>query len=1124
MLRVVESNRFEELAQALAQALVDLADPFTPPAVAIPNRVVGRWLQYAVARGNQIAAGYAPAFLEVVIGEQLTADDAGLRALDKPRLEAVVASALADDDLLARPALAETWAYLDADGATGRGPRRVQLAAQLADRLWEYALTRPDWLDAWERSEDVVDDLDPSLAVWQAELWRAVVRRLAIPAADGARWVAIPRLAMARRRLRRMAPIGPPILVIGFSFLPRAYLDALDYLAEVRDVYVLALSPCAEFWGDVARPRRRPAPVTLAVAPGEPPALVRWGSPGRDYLAALNDRSQGDITDRFVDEPAPTTALELWRRDTLMRAEAPRGRAAHAGVEILAAPSPARELEIVSERIRALLQGDPTLAANDVAVLLPPGDAELYLGQIAAVFTAAELPHHVVDVTATGHGHVAEAAQLLLELPLGSFRRPELLGLMTHPAVQVRHPHVDPSDWVKWADRIAVLSGADAADHAGTYLADEDAFHWDQGLRRLALGGFMAGAISGADVVWSVAGRTALPEELAADDLPSAATFALLARSLIADARWLRTQRRTLTGWAEVFDALVAAYLGGTGVSGPEELRRVRATLAGLAELQLDERLLDLREAVALGRRRLERVRGDRGEPLAHGVHVARLVPHRPVPFRALFALGLGEDGFPSSARPSALDVRRGRRPGDVSPRERDRYAFFEAALATRGHLVLSYVGREPISGEVRGPSTVLHQLAEMLAPYLGWTGDQAVAGLTVRHPLHRFDPRYHGGELPAPHNPQATREHHAAQLRGLIERAAADAGRAVPSTRALRRALAAAPQLGPVARALGLGLGADLPPSADDAPVVVRLGALRKFLESAPQGWAQAVLRIGDDGDDGELIDVDEEPMALDPLHRAIVLREAFDRYLGGEPRQGALAAVWTRLRRTGSAPVGVFGDVLRDDYQELINGWASELDARGGRDQGFQITAFGRAFSPGARVVPPLVIEVELGGRARTIELVGQTETRGGQVGTLVLAPSKKVSDRHRLRAAFDHLVLSAAGLADLGSGHLILTAGKPESAHHDRWPRGQAKDHLALLLKDLFAEGHGYLMSLDMAVDALAGDAVTVQAPREGLAGSIGFGPLSARDDFAIAADPLALATRRLAPLWQKMKVTP
>ena len=1149
MLRVVESNRFEELGEALAQALADAADPFDPPQVAIPGRVVGRWLQYAIARANTIAGGYQTGFLDDVLGDALTADDAGLRALDKPGLETVVASALADDLLLELPTMIEARAYLDADGVEGRGPRRVQLAAQLADRLWEYALTRPDWLDAWEHGEDVIDDLEPGLAVWQARLWRAVDDRLARLAAprrpssgvvqvddrrrrgttgdaqaatsvnDGRRWVPTPRLPRVRRRMGRAAPPGPPIFVIGFSFLPRAYLDGLAYLAETRDVVVLALSPCAAYWGDVARPGRSPASRAAASMTTEPPALVRWGSPGREYLAALADRSQGDITDRFVEDTAPT-ALALWRRDTLLRAETAQGPAAGAGVEVLATPSPARELEIVAERIRALLHDDPTMKANDVAVLLPPGSTELYLGQVAAVFAAADLPHHVVDVTAIGHGHVAEAAQLLLELPLGTFRRPELLGLMTHPAVVVRHPHVDPGDWVRWADQVAVIHGADQADHADTYLAAENAFHWDQGLRRLALGGFMAGAITDAEAVWPHDGHLYLPEEVPADELPSAATFALLARSLIADARWLRTQRRTLTGWAEVFDALIAAYLGGTGANGADELHRVRGTVAELAELDLDGRLLELREAIALGRRRLERVRGDRGEPLAHGVHVARLVPHRPVPFRALFALGLGEDGFPSSARPSTLDLRRGRRPGDVTPRERDRYAFFEAALSARSHLVLSYVAREPISGEARGPSTVIHQLAEMLAPYLGWTADVAIERLTVHHPLHRFDASYHGGGLPAPRNPQATREHHALTVRMLIEQAAASSGLAVPATRPLRRTLAATARLGPVAKALGLGLGAGVAATSDDAPVVVRLGAVRKFLESAPQGWAQAVLRLGDDGDDGETIDVDEEPLALDPLGNAIVLRDAFGRYLAGASRQDALEQAWNRLRRAGDAPVGVFGKVVREASATRLDGWATELEARGGREQGFRVTGFGRASAPSAVIQAPIQIVVEIGGRSRTVQLVGQTEPYGGKVGALILA-NKKVSLRHVLRAAFDHVVMAAAGLADLGFNHLILCEDEPDECRHERWSQADAGGHLALLLHDLFAEGHGYLMSLDMAVAALGDKPIKIDQPGDFTPGSIGYGPLPHRDDFEAADDARGLAVRRLQPLWQRMK---
>ncbi|MBE7454956.1 MAG: exodeoxyribonuclease V subunit gamma, partial [Kofleriaceae bacterium] len=182
MLRVVESNRFEELAAALAEALAAAADPFAPPLVAVDNRVVARWVQYAIATTNGIAAGYRREFLDDLVATALGTD--GLLALDRPRLEAVVASALADDALLAEPVMAEPRDYLLADVA-GPGRRRVQLAAQLADRYWQYALSRPDWLDAWEDGAaappgasdppggdggDASDD-ERRMAAWQARLW-----------------------------------------------------------------------------------------------------------------------------------------------------------------------------------------------------------------------------------------------------------------------------------------------------------------------------------------------------------------------------------------------------------------------------------------------------------------------------------------------------------------------------------------------------------------------------------------------------------------------------------------------------------------------------------------------------------------------------------------------------------------------------------------------------------------------------------------------------------------------------------------------------------------------------------------------------------------------------------------
>jgi exodeoxyribonuclease V gamma subunit len=717
MLRVIESHRFEELASALAEQLAPLASPFAPPKVAIPSRAVGRWVQYALATRAGIAAGYETTFLERLLAAELTADHPELRALDKAGLEAALASVLADPAVLDQPALAPALAYLDGDGPDGVGPRRVQLAAELADRTWEYALSRPEWLQTWQRGHGLPPEqvLDPTVARWHGALWHATCRHLADVA--GPHPVPVPELAMARRRGRWPAPPGPPIFVIGLSYVPRVYLDALAYLAEARPVTVLAMSPCALYWGDVARPRRRRAAGLAAVAPDEPLALQRWGSPGRDTLAALAELSDGDIDDRFGDggdAPGPdASARARWAHDTLLRAAPPAAEAtaeatttaaaapAPAGVQILACPSPVRELEVVAAAIRARLERDPALTANQIALLLAPSAVETYLPQIAPAFARYQLPFHVVDMPALGHGHAAVAMELLLALPLGRFRRPELLGVMTHPAVTARHPGVDPHDWLAWTEALGIVHGADDADHAGTYLAGKDTFHWDQGIKRLALGAFMAGPRAGADLVATLEGRAYRPEEVAADEQASAATFALLARSLIADARWLRGHRAPLATWAGILDDLAAAYLGGKDeaaqASSPACAPRWPASPSSTSTAASSTTPRSPRWPAAASARSAP-IAASRWPTASTSRASPRTARCRsPTSSRSASARAASRRAI---AGPASSCAPRSSR-GDVSARDRDRYAFLELALAARDELVAcrtSIASRSPAS------------------------------------------------------------------------------------------------------------------------------------------------------------------------------------------------------------------------------------------------------------------------------------------------------------------------------------------------------------------------------------------------------------------------------------------
>jgi exodeoxyribonuclease V gamma subunit len=1114
VLRVTQSNRLDELAAALSEAL-PAADPFARPIVVVSHPLVARWLRYELASRRGVAGALDLPFLEPFLDGALTGDAAarevGLRGLDRPRLAALVATALADRALLAEPAMAPVRAYLDVDPPDAR---RVQLAARIAGLLWDYALTRPDWLDAWDDGRDAdAGEVDPAMLAWQRRLHDAVLGATGLASTRGGRWALVPRLPQARRRLGLPPPpAAAPVHVIGFSYLARAHVDALTTIAAAREVHVLVASPCAEYWEDVPR-RKRDA--------DEPLALVSWGAPGRDTAAMLLGATDGDAADRFVD-PEPATARDAWARDVLRRA-APAGPAKlDAGVTVLACPSLARELEIVGSEIWRLLDADPALTARDVAVLIA-GDASRYLAQIGPVFDALHrLPFHVVDAPAQAAGRVAEAARLILELPLGRFTRREMLAVMTHPAVLARHPHVEPADWVRWCERLGIAHGADAADHAGTYLDGTDAFHWSQGLGRLALGAFVAGPRAGVDEPVAIGGADLLPEELSPDKEASAATLTLLARSLIADARWLAARSEPLARWGEILAALVDAYLG--DVPDPAARARVGEVLRGVAELDLDGRAVPYGEVVELARGRLAALREGRGEPLAHGVLVAPLGAMRPLPAAVTFVVGVGEGAFPAGDVPSPLDLRIARRRGDVSPRDRDRYAFLEAVLAAR-RVTVSYVARDERTGDPRAPSSVIHELAEMLAPYLG-EPDAAAAlrALTVSHPLRRWDDAYTAADrdprLTPSAAPAAARERHAVAVRSSLDDHLRALGRAAPDAARLRELLAA-PALVPLRTALRLDLVDRItPPPDDDAPVVLSLATLRRFLEAPVQAWAQVVLRLDalDLDDDGAARE--DEPFDVAPRDRTAILREAFALVLGAEvPCDDAYRRVLRRRELAGHAPRGPFGEAAaRRDLARLAS-WHQALWRRGALGGPWTRLAFGRAGVRGAELLPAVALDVAVRGRTRRVEIVGTTDLIGGAARerTLVLV-HKDIADEHRLRHALDHLLLAAADVAT-GAREGLVLGEAPDVRRLAPWRPDEARAHLAILAADLLGGPHAYVLPYATARSALAGP--PRRPRRDGVIPELGWGPLERATGLDVPADAAAIARRRLAPILDRIE---
>jgi exodeoxyribonuclease V gamma subunit len=1099
MLKAVHGNRVEALLEALLGAL-PASDPFAPATIVTGSHLVARWLKREIAIGRGIAAGLDLVTFDAFV--ERTWGDAGVIGIDRAQLAAALASVLADPRVVGE--LSPVAAYLHAAPAAGdrAGPRRVQLAEHLATLVWQYTLTRPDWMPAFSVGRPPADLADDITARWQAALVGEALQRM-----NGS--VPIPMLPWARRRAGLPPPkLNAPIAVFGISYLVRAQLEALTDLAQHSDVTVYLLDPCAELWDDVSGRSR--------ATTGEDPLLLSlWGRAVRDTLGSLVERTGGDVDDAFVDE-APQTALHAMLGDVRARVAAATTTVEPAGVSVLACASERRELEAIAARLRAHLDADPSLRAHDLAVWVA-GDPERYLAQAASAFEAVGVPCHLIDAPLDDRGRIGEAVLALLELPTCAMTRSDLLRVMTHPAVLAGHPHVDIADWVRWTERLGIVHGADAAAHTGTYLeSHRDKFHWDQGVRRLALGAYMVGANRGAALIGDIA---VAPEEVRPDQLASAATYALLVRSLCADAAWLATHEASLAMWAELFVGLVDAYLDrGSATETSRDIERVRSMLAGIARVDLDGRRVGFREAREHAVRRLVGARSDRGEPLAAGVMIAPLRAHRAVPFRIACVVGLAEGAFPAQNQPSPLDLRREPRAGDVSPRDRDRHAFFEVLLGTREQLYVSYVAAEPKSGQPLGPSSVVLELSDALAPYVGAASSRAaLESLTIREPLHRWRASREA-------TPAVLRERWAVRVRDAVRAHLRSNGHPIPDADGML-ALLGHPSLAPLREQLGVFASPVLPgEAAPPARRQLSIANLRAFLESPIQAWAQAVLDLDELPDDA-VIDHSDEPFHVEKPARAVLLREVLAAHLRAP--EGDLArcydAVVADLELRGQFPVGVFGEAARTVDLRMLERWRGELGpvAAGAATR----IGFGRSMSEAAELRPAVELELEPG---RTVRLVGSTEilvrrsstSEGRATSVIAMVGTATGTSRHHLRGALDHVILAAAGLAPNGHDHVLLhPAGSAKRVAHDPWPADEARAYLIDLVRDLLDRAHGYLLPFDALRRSLENRDAWGRSPNDPT-GGLGFGPIDKPYGLDLPADIVAIAKRRLGPLAVRM----
>lgn len=755
MLRVYHSNRLDVL-EALMEFIVEqhpLHDPFEPEMVLVQSTGMAQWLQMTLSRRFGIAANIEfplPASFIWDMFVRVLPDIPKESAFSKQNMSWKLMTLL--PDMLNDDAFMPLRHYLQDDGDKRK---LFQLASRVADLYDQYLVYRPEWLTCWEAGERVAGIGDAQ--EWQAPLWKALV--------DHTQALGQPLWHRANLYQRFIAtlehgsvqPGSLParVFICGISALPPVYLQALQALGKHVDVCVLFTNPCRFYWGDIKDPaflaklqarqrrhHREPKSFPLFRDPtqvsslfnddGEQdignPLLASWGKLGRDYIYLLAGLEHYEELDAFVDI-TPDNLLHNLQSDILdLRNAAVSGRTAeefaHSGgkrllrrddrsLSVHVCHSPQREVEVLHDRLLAMLEADPELTPRDIIVMV--ADIDSYSPFIQAVFGSASgdryVPWAISDRRARQSHPALQAFITLLSLPDSRFTSEDVLSLLDVPVLAARF-YIDEEGLRylrQWVNESGVRWGMDDDNVREWDLPATGQHTWRFGLTRMLLGY----AMESRQGEW----QSILPYDESSGLI--AELVGHLASLLMQLNQWRHTlsQPRTLTEWLPVCREMLSDFFL------PDQDTEAAMALIGEQWLSIIEQgvlakyndvipLSLLRDELA---QRLDQQRISQ-RFLAGPVNICTLMPMRSIPFKVVCLLGMNDGVYPRTLPPLGFDLM-SQSPvrGDRSRRDDDRYLFLEALMSAEQTLYISYIGRSIQDNSERYPSVLVQELVDYI-------------------------------------------------------------------------------------------------------------------------------------------------------------------------------------------------------------------------------------------------------------------------------------------------------------------------------------------------------------------------------------------------------------------------
>ncbi|MGJ4747886.1 exodeoxyribonuclease V subunit gamma [Leptospira sp. SA-E8] len=721
-IRVHSSDDLSDLSKALSISLreeISRQDGLYSPTVIIPNKSMETWLNLDLVQRFGVVFNIRFLFLEKFLEELLLEKfSPEIDPKSRPFLQGesrkfqIYETLLRDQEFLQKYPILKN--YLLPSGRKTPDPvRLLDLSGRLAKYFKDYELHRQDWIRNW------LGEKYSLLRLPGEDIWEEVATQSEI--------------FFFQKELYSYLTNSDPSKETLIQYSMRNLgSESKAKKHSAKNVYLFALSQLSSTYISIFQnllPEIRLEVFQFGVPDGEPVTGTERNQICRNWANSF--RSLKKSWEISGAEFLHSTKKEKQAKTVLSEFKEYLGRTVYKAssrllpdesLQILEAPGKVREVEAVFHHILSILSGSKETKLTDFGIFC--SDLSEYRAALEFVFEGGiqaklaeksgsqikTLPYSIRDVLASETSAYISGILSLFPLLTKERSRADIFKLLRNPCFQSKW-EVEPSlveEWARFSEDLEL--------YQDDSLAAEQplAFSFRKGFLRLAAGNILS-AEEDEDLPVSPFDSGSGSSVSTWIGIWKRISFLLEEfSSLVLDPK---------TSGEKILDSLsdLLRELFSSPSSNPIEVELEQNIIDSLYELrsvEWDSKSFKdrLKFLEAFFKQTGGEIQVRKGQYLTGGITVSSLQPMRPIPFRHVYILGLGEGLFPGTDDTSAFNLRHlAPREGDINVRGLNQSLLYETILSAKQSLVLSFVAEDITKDESIAPSSSLLLLEQAL-------------------------------------------------------------------------------------------------------------------------------------------------------------------------------------------------------------------------------------------------------------------------------------------------------------------------------------------------------------------------------------------------------------------------